>query len=76
MLSHTKGRPLIKILDFGLAKANRELHALDDHHPLDDVAEVPGEQLTRAGQLLGTPEFIARSQSTMPSTPNTRCRYL
>ena len=72
MLSHTKGRPVIKILDFGLAKANRELHALDDHHSSDDVAEVPGEQLTRAGQLLGTPEFIAPEQIDNAQHADTR----
>ncbi len=72
MLSHSKGRPVIKILDFGLAKANRELHALDDHQPSDHVPELPGEQLTRAGQLLGTPEFIVPEQIDNAQHADTR----
>jgi serine/threonine protein kinase len=72
MLSHAKGRPIIKILDFGLAKANRELHALDHHEPSDGAFELPGEQLTLAGQLLGTPEFIAPEQ--IDNAPNADTR--
>jgi serine/threonine protein kinase len=72
MLSHAKGRPIIKILDFGLAKANRELHALDHHEPSVCAPELPGEQLTLAGQLLGTPEFMAPEQ--IDNAPNADTR--
>jgi len=42
-------RPVVKILDFGLAKATRE-------EPADT-------NLTREGQMLGTPDYIAPEQS-------------
>ena len=72
MLSHAKGRPIIKILDFGLAKANREIHALDHHEPSDSAPELPEEHLTLAGQLLGTPEFMAPEQ--IDNAPNADTR--
>jgi serine/threonine protein kinase len=49
MLSRKGDRPTIKILDFGLAKATREQSV--------DTA------LTREGQMLGTPDFIAPEQT-------------
>jgi serine/threonine protein kinase len=49
MLARTGNRAVIKILDFGLAKATREA-------PIDGG-------LTREGQMLGTPDYIAPEQS-------------
>ncbi len=48
MLSHNRDRSLVKILDFGLAKATRE--------------EKVDSALTSVGQALGTPDFIAPEQ--------------
>ena len=49
MLTRKADRPVIKVLDFGLAKATRE-QALDT-------------ELTREGQMLGTPDYIAPEQT-------------
>jgi serine/threonine protein kinase len=49
MLARKADRPVIKVLDFGLAKATRE-QALDT-------------ELTREGQMLGTPDYIAPEQT-------------
>ena len=61
MLSHNGNRALIKVLDFGLAKAGRENEVvslgLGDAQPMGRV-----EALTLAGQMLGTPDFIAPEQ--------------
>ncbi len=62
MLTHAKGRALIKVLDFGLAKANRETQSLDHRRADGTRAAAPDEQLTLDGQILGTPEFIAPEQ--------------
>jgi serine/threonine protein kinase len=48
MLSHSKDKAVIKILDFGLAKTTRE--------------EKGDSGLTSEGQALGTPDFIAPEQ--------------
>jgi len=48
MLSHKGNRPLVKVLDFGLAKATREV-------PVDGG-------LTNPGQALGTPDYMAPEQ--------------
>ena len=48
MLARTGDRPIVKVLDFGLAKATREEKA--DHG------------LTSEGQALGTPDYIAPEQ--------------
>ncbi|MHC5536929.1 serine/threonine protein kinase [Singulisphaera rosea] len=48
MLTHDGSRRLLKVLDFGLAKANRE-----ESHDL---------RLTHEGQALGTPDYIAPEQ--------------
>jgi serine/threonine protein kinase len=48
MLSRQGGRPLVKVLDFGLAKVIRE-------GPTDGT-------LTHEGQMLGTPDYIAPEQ--------------
>jgi hypothetical protein len=49
MLARQGTRPVVKILDFGLAKATQE-------GPID-------AGLTREGQMLGTPDYIAPEQS-------------
>ena len=49
MLSRRGARGVVKVLDFGLAKATRE-------------EEIDGS-LTRAGQMLGTPDYIAPEQT-------------
>ncbi len=49
MLSRKGDRAIIKVLDFGLAKATRE-------QPLD-------RGLTQEGQMLGTPDYIAPEQT-------------
>ncbi len=48
ILTRSQGRPVVKILDFGLNKATS-----------DDGADY---SLTRQGQMLGTPDFIAPEQ--------------
>src|SRR3954453_2517520 len=66
MLSRDRDRALIKVLDFGLAKAERENRGRDfrpvgpepDWHPEGSLA------LTATGQMLGTPGFIAPEQLT------------
>ncbi len=55
MLSRKGDRAIIKILDFGLARANRE-------QPLDSA-------LTQEGQMLGTPDYIAPEQTLNAQTP-------
>jgi serine/threonine protein kinase len=62
MLTQVGGKAVIKVLDFGLAKAGREYQALDliaaeSHHGLTGTGD-----LTLAGELLGTPDFIAPEQ--------------
>jgi hypothetical protein len=50
ILTHDGGRRIIKILDFGLAKATRE-------------GDTTAHDLTGSGQWLGTPDYIAPEQS-------------
>ena len=49
MLSRKGAKPVVKVLDFGLARVAREA-------PVDGA-------LTHAGQMLGTPDFIAPEQT-------------
>jgi len=49
ILARQGNRPVVKVLDFGLAKATRE-------GPVD-------KSLTHEGQMLGTPDYIAPEQS-------------
>jgi WD40 repeat protein/formylglycine-generating enzyme required for sulfatase activity/serine/threonine protein kinase len=62
MLTHKRGKPVIKVLDFGLAKAEREQQV---QSPVAAGANrEPGEAggLTLPGEMLGTPDFIAPEQ--------------
>ena len=62
MLTHEDGRAIVKVLDFGLAKATIEQQAVErepvEGTPTGDLAP----SLTGAGMMLGTPDFIAPEQ--------------
>ncbi len=62
MLSHHKGRPVIKVLDFGLSKAVSEQNASELTIGLPGLSMDFGEHLTCTGAMLGTPDFIAPEQ--------------
>jgi WD40 repeat protein/serine/threonine protein kinase/Tfp pilus assembly protein PilF len=62
MLTRKRGKALIKVLDFGLAKAEREQNVLE---PVPFAASRESSQsvgLTLPGEMLGTPDFIAPEQ--------------
>ena len=61
MLTHKRGKALIKVLDFGLAKAAASSDA-DPVGPSGVDREPESAGLTLAGQMLGTPDFIAPEQ--------------
>jgi WD40 repeat protein/serine/threonine protein kinase len=62
MLTHKAGKAVIKVLDFGLAKAGSEQNLLDPV-PAVVTSELRGPgALTLPGQILGTPDFIAPEQ--------------
>ncbi len=75
MVSHTKGRPIVKILDFGLAKANRELHSLDQHLPSDQGPAVVGDQLTRPVSSWARRSSSCRANRQCPARRHP-CRHL
>ena len=58
MLTHEGKNRIVKVLDFGLAKASRE--------------EKVDSALTREGQALGTPDYIAPEQILDAATVDTR----
>jgi len=62
MLSHRRGRAIIKLLDFGLAKATTEENAIELRAAEASRSEEAKGYATRAGQMLGTPDFIAPEQ--------------
>jgi serine/threonine protein kinase len=62
MLTHKKGRAVIKVLDFGLSKATSEQSASELGIAEASFEASFGETLTRVGQMLGTPDYIAPEQ--------------
>ena len=62
MLTREGGRAIIKVLDFGIAKAGREQEVLDPGP--DGVGRElnRSSDLTAFGQMMGTPDFIAPEQ--------------
>ena len=63
MVSRGSDGPVIKILDFGLAKfATQSLLSAGE----DQADCERPENATRAGSVLGTPDYIAPSKRTMP----------
>jgi serine/threonine protein kinase len=64
MLTYAEGKAIVKVLDFGLAKAGLEQKVLDVVSAGADHESAGAGLLTQAGQLLGTPDFIAPEQIT------------
>ena len=62
MLTHKEGKAVIKVLDFGLAKAEREQEALDPIPAGANRDLGKGRRLTLTEDMLGTPDFIAPEQ--------------
>jgi serine/threonine protein kinase len=62
MLSHKKNRAVIKVLDFGLAKATSEQNADELGIGMPILPIDFGAHLTCTGEMLGTPDFIAPEQ--------------
>ena len=62
MLTRNGDRGIVKILDFGLAKASLENKVVDLGRDDKKSSLRLASQLTFAGQILGTPDFIAPEQ--------------
>jgi serine/threonine-protein kinase len=58
ILRRGKGRQLVKVLDFGLAKL---MHEAGPHGAGGD--DEPGRSLTRTGVVFGTPEYMSPEQA-------------
>jgi serine/threonine protein kinase len=62
MLAREGDRAIIKILDFGLAKAGLEQDVLDQGPDGARSAQGQSNDLTAVGQMMGTPSYIAPEQ--------------
>ncbi len=62
MLTGEGDRAIIKVLDFGIAKAGREQEVIDPASNEEGRKLSQSSDLTAFGQMMGTPAFIAPEQ--------------
>lgn len=55
LITQTSDRPLVKVIDFGLAKT------------MESARQAAADRQTEAGQVLGTPEYMSPDQVRLPS---------
>jgi serine/threonine protein kinase len=72
MLARARDRGIVKVLDFGLARASRELSRSDLQRTRAGPNPQASGDLTRAGEIIGTPAFIAPEQ--IADAPNADIR--